>query len=408
MKRNCQLIEVYLNYSDKPYLNYSDKPMLTRRHYVGGSLMALNEPQAFSVPSKESALAFDAAQLCLTNEIFQLIDQHRESKNIIERWLLSMMNMPQPKHILPKHILPGHILPGQISIYRHTNITDPINVQFQTELLEKKVVPPSKVDRLVQHILDMVDKFLQTTITVTSENIICNDVLQYTCGLSQANAQAPRFEKFQFTHQVDLATARLLQIGGCTATVAAALRYAALMPAGQQWGIPQAHIDFLYNEWSVRNEAFASPFNSRLVGKPGASFCSIFEEDKVFGSIGDFFAQTTLSGNWVVNPPFVDELLVRAVQKCLKALEHNADRVQTIFFIMPAWQDSQAYELLHKSQYTAAELFLKPGTYYYESPNGKRINTRAGSIYFALSQIPEPAVESRWHIRHMRALEQIL
>jgi len=191
----------------------------------------------------------------------------------------------------------------------------------------------------------------------------------------------------EFEQPIDAATETLVRIGSCAAAAAVAVRYAALAPAGQQWGLPRAHVDFLYREWGVRTEAFASPLNSRLLGLPGARFCSLFlDTDAVFGSAGDFFACDALPGAWVVNPPFVEALLTAAAHKCLAALA-GPSPPPAVFFVGPDWRDAEFHRLLSASALCAAKLTLEPGNYYYESPDGARVPTRARSAYFALAQI---------------------
>jgi hypothetical protein len=370
------------------------------------------------------SLASDAAQLRLTDELYAVLKAAAtnsraatESKNIIERWLLSMVNMGKGS-----------------GIYHHTELGDEINQQLRTEIVEKRIAHPSGASALVQRMLDLVDKELAISRSAANEEICCDDdMISYSCELvcdsgdantsaanagaanasaanagaanagaantSAANAGAANTStptQFTFTHMVDTATTTLLKIGGCTATVRAALRYAALLSGGQQWGIPRAHVAFLYDRAGVRNEAFASPFNSRLIGLPDASFCSLFTDtDGVFGSKGDFFAldlATAPAGNWVVNPPFVNELMARAARKCLAAVETGPAH---FYFIMPAWRDCEAYLLLRKSKFVYAELALEPGSYYYESPTGERIRTRAASIYFAIAPTGPSAVEAK-------------
>ncbi len=347
------------------------------------------------------SLANDAAQLRLTNELYAVLKAAAtnsraatESKSIIERWLLSMVNTGKGS-----------------GIYRHTVLGDKINQQLQTEIVEKRIAHPSRANALVQQLLDLVDKGLAEINSATGEEICCeDDTISYSCELvtcvadssahcadSSATASATRSAtSFTFTHMIDSATTTLLKIGGCTATVRAALRYAALLSGGQQWGIPRAHVAFLYDRAGVRNEAFASPFNSRLIGLPDASFCSLFTDtDSVFGSKGDFFAldlANAPAGNWVVNPPFVNELMARAARKCLAAVETGTAH---FYFIMPAWRDCEAYQLLRKSRFVYAELALEPGAYYYESPTGERIRTRAASIYFAIAPAGPSAAEAK-------------
>ena len=201
-------------------------------------------------------------------------------------------------------------------------------------------------------------------------------------GAAAAGATTPTIE---FEQPIDAATETLVRIGSCAAAAAVAVRYAALAPAGQQWGLPRAHVDFLYREWGVLTEAFASPLNSRLLGLPGACFCSLFlDTDAVFGSAGDFFACDALPGAWVVNPPFVEALLTAAAHKCLAALA-GPSPPPAVFFVGPDWRDAEFHRLLSASALCAAKLTLEPGNYYYESPDGARVPTRARSAYFALA-----------------------
>jgi hypothetical protein len=202
-----------------------------------------------------------------------------------------------------------------------------------------------------------------------------------------AAAGAATTPTIEFEQPIDAATETLVRIGSCAAAAAVAVRYAALAPAGQQWGLPRAHVNFLYREWGVRTEAFASPLNSRLLGLPGACFCSLFlDTDAVFGSAGDFFACDALPGAWVVNPPFVEALLTAAARKCLAALA-GPSPPPAVFFVGPDWRDAEFHRLLSASELCAAKLTLEPNNYYYESPDGARVPTRARSAYFALAQI---------------------
>jgi len=98
--------------------------------------------------------------------------------------------------------------------------------------------------------------------------------------------------------------------GPDAATVAvlrAALRYAALFSETRHIGPPQSVYDDFY-AWGVRNEGFASPFNARLLGKPGTRFFSACADvDAPFGSAGSFFghADPAMPGAWCLDPPFL-------------------------------------------------------------------------------------------------------
>ena len=111
----------------------------------------------------------------------------------------------------------------------------------------------------------------------------------------------------------------MVQLGGAEAMLRAHLRYAALMAGAHQWSVPPAVFDVMYAE-GVRNEAFASPLNSKLMGRPGANFFSLFPDtDSPFGSRGDLFKTPfdelqALEGGWEVNPPFLGETMARAAR----------------------------------------------------------------------------------------------
>ena len=395
---------------------------MARRHYVGGSDLRTREAAAQAItrlPQSVQAVehaavdaavehkamrhsfAADAAQLtmaaALRGHFAAKIRRAKsggpnlaEAKNITERWLIGMVNAAAPDAAAPDE--------SPYKIFRSLPVDSPVYRQLQTELT---AAGAADAPANLREVHARVAELLESVPSATDEIVGCEaGALIYSA--------APDFE---FRHEADSATARLIPIGGCTATVAAALRYAALLPAGQQWGVPRAHADALYTTWGVRNEAFASPFNSRMVGRTNAAFCSLFPDtDAAFGSLGDFFGLDLARGppgNWLVNPPFIDELLARAARKCLDTLTASAQGAPApvFFFVMPAWRDCEAYTALHKSRFTVAELTLTPGEYYYESPTGERINTRAPSIYFALAPEVAPAAEAAQRAGLRSALE---
>jgi len=319
-----------------------------------------------------ATIAADLLQLQLTDEILQRLRQavaekaRAELGNIVERWLISSANSN-----------------ARACVYLHMSldIGATANKKMAAEIAEKKLALPRAAMQLVQQVLDTVSAHraaLQSAADSADAAIVeCNGSL--SCRLGQS--------RVEFRQPLTAATEALVRLGGGTAAVAAALRYAALAPGGQQWGLPRAHVQFLYDSFGVRNEAFASPLNSRLLGLPDARFCSLFPDtDGVFGSIGDFFAvdMAALPGNWVVNPPFVEALIERAARKCIAAVEaaRAAGGALTVFFVAPDWRDAEFHRLLKEA--ATASLRLTPGRYFYESPAGDRIPTRAASAYFAL------------------------
>ena len=185
----------------------------------------------------------------------------------------------------------------------------------------------------------------------------------------------------------------LTGLGGPDATSRMALRYEALAPGGCQWRFPSEHAAHLFASHGVRNEGFASPLNSNFIGREGGAYYSLFPDtDRPFGSSGDFFgADMSRGGGWLINPPFIETILEGAALKVQAALRGELSAPLSVFFVVPTWTDSAAYRVLSGSEHLLASIDLMPGQYYYESPSGEKVRTRARSTYFALSSdLSEP------------------
>ena len=192
--------------------------------------MAAAAPSASSAPLAVS-LSTDLLQFQLTNEILQRLTvkmahkPHAEVGNIVERWLISSANSNGPHACVYLHM--------------SLDIGAAANQKMVAEIAEKKLASPQAATRLVQQLLNMVGArraALQAAVDVNSQTIAvahCDGSLR--CQLDQ----------IEFCQPLTVATETLVRIGGCTAAVAVALRYAALAPGGQQWGLPRAHVRFL-------------------------------------------------------------------------------------------------------------------------------------------------------------------
>lgn len=180
----------------------------------------------------------------------------------------------------------------------------------------------------------------------------------------------------------------------------AALKYEAMLPRGQHWAIPLEE----YKQFNPDIEAFASPFNSQIIllGTEGY-YCSIIEEDILFGSIGDFFDQDFTNEFFdgvrvVINPPFIELLLKESAKVALIINEpipciskRNTDsallntdipkrNTKEFVFYGPYWTDASFFRILESEfEYEV----LEKGTYYYEDPNRNTIiEARFSSVRF--------------------------
>lgn len=167
-------------------------------------------------------------------------------------------------------------------------------------------------------------------------------------------------------------------------------RYSAMLIRSQQWGIPLEQYDYLYKKYGIKYEGFASPLNSRMIRYKDGYFCSLFyDTDKYFGSLGDFFEVDMLEKNnigWTINPPYIEDLMLKSAQKCIKTINKAKKRKKKIliFYIMPGWFDAKTYKLLHNFKHTKYEEILKPNQHFYEDISGKKIISIFNSIVFIL------------------------
>lgn len=112
-------------------------------------------------------------------------------------------------------------------------------------------------------------------------------------------------------------------------------------------------------------ECFASPLNHKL-----DKYFSMFEEDKIFGSSGNFFKfikennNTLPSGLYEINPPFINEIFEKITEIISNSL--NTSNKFTIIFIAPNWKNTKYVKQLDG-------LILKPKLKKYSSTGIKLI-----------------------------------
>lgn len=271
-----------------------------------------------------------------------------ELENIMERWAQSMMN--------------------KYGEYKTTDEDTDFNRKAISEIVEKHLM--NNINQATRFFMEQCIRPLNLSLeipikTVRGKCMITADTISYK----------------DFKMSVDPQTIATMK--GLTSNdniIRMALRYASILPKGQNWSIPRAQYNYLYKR-GIRYEAFASPFNSKLMGKEGAKFCSIFPDtDKPFGSIGNFFdmkiGQSTELDGWVVNPPFIDEILIKSANKIVE-VSHEI----FVFFIMPNWTDSEAYRILSEHKNTVFKKTLEKNTYFYEN-NGEKIIAKFASVVF--------------------------
>jgi hypothetical protein len=295
-----------------------------------------------------------------------------EFKNILERMMISMANSPNKtsdpvyrncdlRHVYVKKAIDEMVDKRKFS---NLNLTKNIAIDIFNNIIKPHIhdfiITSQFPDTNIKHMIITKDKIIYKNIVMPVTRTIL--------------AVLRRYKKQH--------------------VLAMMLRYASILVMGQQWGVPPSQYDLLYKKYNVRYEGFASPLNSRLMGKKDAKFCSLFKDtDKHFGSLGPFFNVNMLKPNgikenpinWTVNPPYVDSILVASAKKVHKTCI-NADKANIefmAFFIMPGWEDSECYKILDNSRFKRRKFKFIRDTYFYEYQN-KNIIGKFTSYVFIL------------------------
>jgi len=175
-----------------------------------------------------------------------------------------------------------------------------------------------------------------------------------------------------FTRRVDPDRLALLRSrANDDAIIRMIIRYSSMMPAGQQWSIPDAVYDVLVNDFGADIEAFASPLNSRMMSRGGNYFSLFRDTDEPFGSRGSFFegARRDMPGHVsVVNPPFTPDVMERAISQCIDICESGGSKSDTtMIIIVPNWTDADFHSRLLSSRCLQAWKVIPRGNAYFES-----------------------------------------
>jgi hypothetical protein len=120
-------------------------------------------------------------------------------------------------------------------------------------------------------------------------------------------------------------------------------------------------------------ECFASPLNHKF-----ERYYSVFDEDSVFGGMGDFFlaiGSTLPSGKYEINPPFHVALLDRVADIVAESFRSGANL--QVVMVVPDWQDSHFVPVLDsvcRALGSFACVLLT--TYRYTHANGRPLSTK--------------------------------
>ena len=168
---------------------------------------------------------------------------------------------------------------------------------------------------------------------------------------------------------------QMVDMAGPAAMLRCCLRYGSMLAASYHWAAPSVVFDTLWSS-GIRNEAFASPLNSGLFGKPDSRFFSLFKDtDAPFGSCGSIFekslSELRYEGGWEMNPPFIFDLMEKAAKLAVQLSKTN-DVIYIIRQHDPSINPISAYASLAAE--AKASVVLPANQYAYESA------TAAGNV----------------------------
>lgn len=278
-----------------------------------------------------------------------------EAKNILERWLMGLGNIPR------RHT-------NEDAIFSLAKLEDslPQTKKMLAELNEKKI---SRPDQRLQEILAIGKIYLSLTNypplspPIIDENTVI--VEKYTRQLPEDRLRLLIDRADYYIRHNNLSTSPEQLIASM------AIRYSCLLP-GHQGTVPLPIYQYMVDRYKVTIEGFASPLNSQIIRLDNnkLKFCSLFlDTDAPFGSIGNFFTTDFFSHTVFANPPQIPELLnrmaIRINELCSDATKEG--KSIRFFVIIPIETDAEHYIQLTSSPYKVFDLKLDAGTYYYEN-----------------------------------------
>jgi hypothetical protein len=286
------------------------------------------------------------------------ISMHREVLNGIERILMHRYNQQT------------NIGETEIELFQVSPESDEINVKFYEEMEKKKITIGKDV--------------------VLKINELCEKYESVNCGNELPKIIDEKVVYNKFSADVFPRFLMRVEESGIVLATTSLMRYTASYMRGQHFGPPVSVTNYLYDNFGLRGEGFASPFNSRLMGKKGTSVCSLFSDvDMPLGTIGSFY--TITMGDhakvWTVDPPYIEKLLTQACIIVDEALRTTPN--MTVFLLFPDWETLEDLDKIESSEFLVHAFDLPKNEHKMETPIGSVINVANANKYYVMSNDKE-------------------
>lgn len=311
----------------------------------------------------------------LLNHMVTKYSQYKSSvyefHNIIERLLMSMCNSTLKSRLC-----------GPWTVYYYITRVDPFIKQMHVELVQKCGVGKYAID-IVEYIVNAINTF------------VSNDVPTYdTKGVVKIYKTRLSYRSFNIElHALQIAKLKRFNKHMMLAMI---IRYCIIIIKSQQWSIPNGLFKVLYQKYNVRFEAFASPLNNGLKVHKNTKYCSLFDIDKNFESIGNIFdinmsspiSDVKLNNvGWIAHPPYIPSIMSATFDKIKEGLDSAQLRGVKMFVILivPYWPDSEMYMKIKRTHHHYTEIVMTRHTHFYEN-HGRYINSSFDTSIFIFSE----------------------
>jgi hypothetical protein len=133
--------------------------------------------------------------------------------------------------------------------------------------------------------------------------------------------------------------------------------------SGLHAALPGTLFSALNEHFGVTTECFASPLNSFY-----GSYCSAYHDtDVFFGSFGSFFNYRPTSGSFEVNPPFVEEVILKCAERIDTLLSEALTAPLSFIVFIPNWEDSAGLQRMIASPFMRHNMVLREFEHSYVS-----------------------------------------
>jgi hypothetical protein len=133
--------------------------------------------------------------------------------------------------------------------------------------------------------------------------------------------------------------------------------------SGLHAALPGKMFSALNELFGVTTECFASPLNSFY-----GSYCSAYPDtDVFFGSFGSFFNYRPTSGSFEVNPPFVEQVILKCAERIDTLLSDAQSEPLSFIVFIPNWEDSLGLQRMVASSFMRHNMVLRKFEHSYVS-----------------------------------------